>query len=71
MFLRCCSALHLSSTLVDATATDEHEWREHCQVPCPYEDIMKCKIFDWNSQGSIVDQHEGYVSRVLEAASWS
>ena len=20
----------------------------------------------WNSQGSIVDQHEGYVSRVLE-----
>jgi hypothetical protein len=44
MFLRSCSALHLSSTLVGATATDEHEWREYCQMPCPYEDIIKCKM---------------------------
>jgi hypothetical protein len=41
VFLPSCSALHLSSTLVGAPATDENEWREHCQMPCPYEGYHK------------------------------
>ena len=40
VFLPSCSALHLSSTLVGATATDEHDWRELCTMLCP----DKCKM---------------------------
>jgi hypothetical protein len=40
MFLRSCSALHLSSTPVSATATDEHDSRDFVKMLCPY----KCKM---------------------------
>jgi hypothetical protein len=62
MFLHSCSALHLSSTLVGPTATDEHDWRELLYNALP----RQMQNVDWNSQGSIVGQLEDYGSRVLE-----